>query len=58
MSEKTTVFSIHVHESGQVEIELQMEKAQMDPLTFLGILEQVKFNLLTNANNPSKKYDA
>jgi hypothetical protein len=63
MSEKTTIFAIHIYEDDGVEIEIALEKGNINPVTLIGLLEQVKFDMLkgqmVNTIEQSKtKYDA
>jgi hypothetical protein len=66
MSEnKITILAIHVHENDGIEIEISSQKANMPAITLIGLLEQIKFDLLTNHRNevdgPNKdlsQYDA
>lgn len=63
MSEKTTIFAIHIHEDEGVEIEIALEKSNMNVITLVGLFEQVKFDLfkgqMINSTEESKtKYDA
>lgn len=63
MSEKTTIFAIHVYEDDGVEIEIALEKSNVNPVTLIGLLEQVKFDMLKGQmikdTEPTKtKYDA
>lgn len=63
MSEKTTIFAIHIHEDEGVEIEIALEKSNMNVITLVGLFEQVKFDLfkgqMINSTEQSKtKYDA
>jgi len=63
MSEKTTIFAIHIYEDDGVEIEIALEKSNINPVTLIGLLEQVKFDMLkgqmVNTIEQSKtKYDA
>ena len=46
MSEKTTIFAIHIYEDDGVEIEIALEKGNMNVITLVGLFEQVKFDLL------------
>jgi hypothetical protein len=63
MSEKKTIFAIHIHEDEGVEIEIALEKSNMNVITLIGLFEQVKFDMLkgqmANTIEQSKtKYDA
>jgi hypothetical protein len=63
MSEKTTIFAIHIHEDEGVEIEIALEKSNMNVITLVGLFEQVKFDLfkgqMINSTEQSKtQYDA
>jgi hypothetical protein len=63
MSEKTTIFAVHVHEDKGIEIEVALEKGNMNVITMIGLLEQVKFDMLKDQgiNTVEKKeaqYDA
>jgi hypothetical protein len=63
MSEKTTILAIHVHENQGVEIEVALEKGNMNAITMIGLLEQIKFDMLKDQmiNSIEKKesqYDA
>jgi hypothetical protein len=57
MLEKSTILAIHVHEDNGIEIEIALEKAGMNPITFIGILEQIKHNLLSGANQTESGVD-
>jgi hypothetical protein len=48
MSEKITILAIHVHDNQGVEIEINTNKAEMPAVTLIGLLEQIKFDLLNN----------
>jgi hypothetical protein len=50
MSEKTTVLAVHVHGDQGVEIEVGLEKVNMPIVTMIGILEQIKFDMLKSQN--------
>ena len=63
MSEKTTIFAIHIHEDEGVEIEIALEKSNMNVITLVGLFEQVKFDLfkgqmMNNTEQSKTKYDA
>lgn len=63
MSDKKTIFAIHIYEDDGVEIEIALEKSNINPVTLIGLLEQVKFDILKgqmlNTIEQSKtKYDA
>ncbi len=63
MSEKTTIFAIHIHEDEGVEIEIALEKSNMNVITLVGLFEQVKFDLfkgqmINNTEQSKTKYDA
>jgi hypothetical protein len=63
MSEKTTIFAVHVHKDNGLEIEIALEKGNINVITMIGLLEQIKFDMLKsqNLNNNEKKesnYDA
>jgi len=62
MSEKITILAVHVHENDGIEIEINSQKANMPAITLIGLLEQIKFDLLTNHRNEATKemtqYDA
>lgn len=63
MSEKTTILAIHVHEDQGVEIEIALEKGNMNVITLVGLLEQIKFDLLKdqmikNIEKKEAKYNA
>jgi hypothetical protein len=51
MSEKITILAVHIHEDQGVEIEINSQKAEMPVVTLIGLLEQIKFDLLTNQRN-------
>jgi hypothetical protein len=48
MSEKITILAIHLHDNQGVEIEINTNKAEMPAVTLIGLLEQIKFDLLNN----------
>jgi hypothetical protein len=48
MSEKITILAIHVHDNQGIEIEINTNKAEMPAVTLIGLLEQIKFDLLNN----------
>lgn len=58
-----TILKISADEDGRIEIQIEAKNA-MDPLTLVGLLEQVKQDILREnqperiAVSPSKKYDA
>ncbi len=63
MSEKNTILAIHVHEDQGVEIEISLEKGNMNVITMIGLLEQLKFDMLKQQHDQSKEmrnsnYDA
>jgi hypothetical protein len=63
MSEKTTIFAIHVYEDDGIEIEFALEKGNVNTISLLGIFEQVKFDMLKGQmikdTEPTKpRYDA
>jgi hypothetical protein len=55
MSEKITILAVHVHDNEGIEIEINSQKAEMPAITLIGILEQIKFDLLTNHRNEVNK---
>ena len=55
MSEKITILAVHVHDNEGIEIEINSQKAEMPAITLIGILEQIKFDLLTNHRNEVSK---
>lgn len=57
MSDKITILAFHVHPDEGIEIELAEDLNELiSHNTLIGILEQVKFNLLKkNAMEPMKK---
>jgi hypothetical protein len=55
MSEKITILAVHVHENAGIEIEINSQKAEMPAITLIGILEQIKFDLLNNHKNEVNK---
>jgi len=59
MSEKITILAIHVHDNQGVEIEINTNKAEMPAVTLIGLLEQIKFDLLNNQKkeNPGTPRD-
>jgi hypothetical protein len=57
MLEKSTILAIHVHQDNGIEIEIALEKAGMNPITFIGILEQVKHNLLSGTSQTDPDID-
>jgi hypothetical protein len=65
MSEVINILTISVHENGGIGIELALDEAKTNPLVLVGILEQIKYDLLkdvdkeirTLKNKPSK-FDA
>ena len=65
MSEILNILTISVHENGGIGIELALDEAKTNPLVLVGILEQIKYDLLkdvdkeisTLKNKPSK-FDA
>jgi hypothetical protein len=63
MLEKTTILAIHVYEDQGIEIEMGLDKVSMPATILIGILEQIKFDLLRDQSViPVKKdttqYDA
>jgi hypothetical protein len=63
MSEKTTLLAIHLHEDQGVEIEIALEKGNMNAITLIGLLEQIKFDILKDQlaqsiKNKESKFDA
>jgi hypothetical protein len=63
MSEKTTIFAVHVHDNEGIEIEVALEKGNMNVITMIGLLEQVKFDMLKdqtlqNVEKKETRYDA
>jgi hypothetical protein len=63
MSEKTTIFAIHIHEDEGVEIEIALEKSNMNVITLVGLFEQVKFDLfkgqmIKSTEQSKTQYDA
>jgi hypothetical protein len=65
MSKVINILTISVHENGGIGIELALDEAKTNPLVLVGILEQIKYDLLkdvdkeisTLKNKPSK-FDA
>ena len=65
MSEVINILTISVHENGGIGIDLALNEAKTNPLVLVGILEQIKYDLLrdvdkeisTLKNKPSK-FDA
>ena len=65
MSKIINILTISVHENGGIGIELALDEAKTNPLVLVGILEQIKYDLLkdvdkeikTLKNKPSK-FDA
>jgi len=65
MSEIINILTISVHENGGIGIDLALDEAKTNPLVLVGILEQIKYDLLkdvdkeirTLKNKPSK-FDA
>ncbi len=63
MSDKTTILAIHVHKDQGVEIEIALEKGEMNAITLIGLLEQIKFDMLKdqlikNIEKKEAQYDA
>lgn len=58
MSEKTTVLAIHVYEDQGIEIEMGLDKISMPATILIGILEQIKFDLLRDQSIIPVKKDA
>jgi hypothetical protein len=58
MSEKTTVLAIHVYEDQGIEIEMGLDKVTMPATILIGILEQIKFDLLRDQSIIPVKKDA
>jgi hypothetical protein len=58
MSEKTTVLAIHVYEDQGIEIEMGLDKVSMPATILIGILEQIKFDLLRDQSIIPVKKDA
>jgi len=65
MSEVINILTISVHENGGIGIELALDEAKTNPLVLVGILEQIKYDLLKNVDkeisllkNKPSKFDA
>ncbi len=63
MSEKTTILAIHLHKDKGVEIEIALDKGEMNAITLIGLLEQIKFDMLKdqlikNIEKKEAQYDA
>jgi len=63
MSDKTTILAIHIHKDQGVEIEIALEKGEMNAITLIGLLEQIKFDMLKdqlikNIEKKEAQYDA
>ena len=65
MSEIINILTISVHENGGIGIELALDEAKTNPLVLVGILEQIKYDLLKEAglqpkikSNPDTEYYA
>ena len=64
MSERKTVLAVHIHEDQSIEIEVALEQANVNHIALIGILEQIKYDMIKNSNLPmekktsSTKYDA
>ena len=63
MSDKTTILAIHIHKDQGVEIEIALEKGEINAITLIGLLEQIKFDMLKdqlikNIEKKEAQYDA
>ena len=65
MSKIINILSINIHENGGIEIDLSLDEAKTNPLVLVGVLEQVKYDLLKSVDkeisalqNKPSKFDA
>jgi len=65
MSKVINILSINVHENGGIEIDLALKEAKTNPLILIGVLEQIKYDLLKSVDteitipeNKPSKFDA
>jgi len=65
MSEVINILTISVHENGGIGIDLALNEAKTNPLVLVGILEQIKYDLLRDVDkeistlkNKTSKFDA
>ncbi len=64
MSERKTVLAVHIHEDQSIEIEVALEQANVNHIALIGILEQIKYDMIKTSTLPiekktsNPKYDA
>ena len=65
MSKIINILTISVHENGGIGIDLALDEAKTNPLVLVGILEQIKYDLLKDIDreisalkNKPSKFDA
>ena len=65
MSKIINILTISVHENGGIGIDLALDEAKTNPLILVGILEQIKYDLLKDIDreisalkNKPSKFDA
>jgi len=50
MEEKKVILGIYQHPEGGIEIEISTEKDSMNVISLIGLLEQIKFDLLSQVH--------
>ncbi len=46
MSEKKVLLAIYLHENSGIEIEINADKGDINAITLVGLLEQIKFDII------------